>query len=289
MVSLLHEENLSRIYLVGLRLRNRLEKRVCEIKIDTEGKRDPNITILIRTKNDMGTLPALIADIKAQAYDGKVEIILVDTSSTDGTVTYAASQGVRVITLTQASFTYPRALNLGFETASHDYVMTLVGHSSLSNTMMLKCLTRWYREPVFAGIYNLPLPAGHASRSERLASAVWMAHRSNSPEIEKVAHPGLLAANSSIVSRLAWKRLGGYDERFAGGGEDTALGRSMLEAGMTIICEPAFSVFHSHGLGLRDGIKQIKHWREVAGPDPQSFDSEKVMDRRPDLRQKDRL
>lgn len=288
MAMLLHPENIDRLYFAGRKMRNHLVRRLDTIRSETAGAKDPDVSVVIRTKNDMADLPGLIEDIRAQEYGGKIEIILVDTSSTDGTAEYAVSQSIRVISIAQKDFTYPRSLNIGFEAASYDYAVTLVGHSSLSNTLMFKCLTRWHGETNFGGLFCFPLPSHKATRSERLGSALYMSHRMFAPKIIHEVAPGMLCANASIVSRAAWKQLGGYDERYAGGGEDTALGRNMLEAGMTVVYEPAFTVFHSHGLGLIDGMRQTSHWREVALAKPQAFDAEKILNRRPDLRQKDR-
>ena len=289
MSHLLHTEIIRRRTWIERWILSQLAKRAAQIRTETAGLKDPDVSIVIRTKNDMEELPALIEDIRAQEYDGEVEIILVDTSSSDGTAEFAASQNIRVITLSQASFTYPKALNLGFDAARHEYVVSLVGHSSLSNTMMLRCLTLWHGLDNFGGLYGLPLPGRNASRSERCASAIWMPRLIRAPIVMRQARPGMLGANASIVSHSAWKKLGGYDERYVGGGEDTALGRSMIEAGMAVVYEPAFSVFHSHGLGPINMFRQLKHWREVAQSRPQPFDAAQILNRRPDLRRKEKI
>lgn len=95
---------------------------------------------------------------------------------------------------------------------------------------------------------------------------------------------GLLGANCSIIKRSAWEQLGGYDRRYAGGGEDTALGRTMLANGMLIVREPLCTVFHSHGLNFIHTIQQFHHWYQVAKARPQTFDTTRIHARRPDLR-----
>jgi cellulose synthase/poly-beta-1,6-N-acetylglucosamine synthase-like glycosyltransferase len=194
-----------------------------------------------------------------------------------------------VLSIRQSDFTYPKALNMGFAAARYDYVMSLVGHSTLSSTYMLKSLTRWCGTGNLGGVYGLPLPAENASVTERISGAMWLLPRMVKPLAMKQSRPGLLGANTSIVSRKAWKQLGGYDERYAGGGEDTALGRSMIAAGMTVVYDPICSVFHSHGLGPIDMLRQIKHWNAVAADRPQTFDASRLLARRPDLRQKEKL
>jgi len=280
---LLHSENLARIALMGGWIGRWLQTRTAQMAELTEGLPDPDVTILIRTRNDGEHIRRLFEDIKAQIFDGAVEIIVVDTSSRDDTATYAKSQGAKVISLTQAEFTYPRALNAGFRAAGNPWVVTLVGHSSLTNRLFLKSLTYWaHREKNLAGVYSLPLANWNASGWERLEStghpSYWKA-----PHINRELSLGIMGANCSIVKRDAWQQLGGYDERYAGGGEDRALAKTMLDAGATIVREPLCSVYHSHGLNVKNSVRQWIHWSQV-GKAASPFKTEQVHKRRPDLR-----
>jgi len=94
---------------------------------------------------------------------------------------------------------------------------------------------------------------------------------------------GIMGANCSMVKREVWQALGGYDEQYAAGGEDRAFAQAMLDNNIRIVREPLCSVFHSHGLNLRNTVKQWIHWGEVAKK-PALFDAQKVHSRRPDLR-----
>lgn len=283
MKMLLHEENFERILVNGGRIKRWMQQRAEQIAQQSEGLNDPDVTIVIRTRNDGLHIKQLFEDINAQVFEGSVEIIVVDTESRDDTVAFARSQGAEVISLSQQDFSYPKALNLGFAAATHPWVMTLVGHSSLSSPFALKSLAYWInQESGLKGIYGLPLANWNASVWERLENIigprVWQRPR----RMERLSI-GIMGANCSIVSREAWQQLGGYDERYAAGGEDRIFAQSMLERGMLIIREPLCSVFHSHGLHLKDDIKQWLHWGEVA-KEPALFDTEKVHNRRPDLR-----
>lgn len=280
---LLHPENFSRIRVNGRRIKKWFQKRALQILEDSASIPEPNISVVIRTRNDADHIERLFADIKAQDYSGAVEIIVVDTESRDNTVDYARSHGAKIISLTQAEFNYPKALNMGFETARYPWVVTLVGHSSLTSTVMFKSLAYWavkYND--LGGIYSLPLANWNASAWERLeniiAPRIW-----KRPQHIKELSIGIMAANGSIVKRETWQQLGGYDERYAAGGEDRALARSMLDKGVVIVREPLCSVFHSHGLNFKNTVKQWIHWGDVA-KNPSTFNTQKVHSRRPDLR-----
>lgn len=280
---LLHEENFKRIIGNGSRIETWLRRHAEEVLQQSASFKDPDVSIVVRTRNDGKHIKRLFADIRAQRFSGKVEIIVVDTESRDDTVDYARQQGAKIISLTQQEFTYPKALNLGFRAAKHPWVVTLVGHSSLSNVLFLKSLTYWLnREQKVQGLYGLPLANWNASVWERLENiigpTVW-----REPRTMRELSIGIMGANYSIVRREAWRRLGGYDERYAAGGEDRVFAQSMLNHNMVIVREPLCSVYHSHGLSLKDDIKQWMHWGEVAKK-PASFDTQRVHARRPDLR-----
>jgi O-antigen biosynthesis protein len=283
MKHLLHSENVRYLSLSSKRIFRWLENRCTVVAKETKNAIDPSVSIVIRTRNDDQHLQRLLQDIKEQVYDGQIEIIIVDTESRDRTLQYARRAKAKIISLQQKDFNYPRALNVGFAVARHQWVVTLVGHSSLTNRYMLKALTYWSeRYEHLAGIYSIPLPNWNASWLERHENAIrptfW-----KDPQMITGRALGLMGANCSIVKRSVWEALGGYDERYAGGGEDLALALSMLDNGLTIMREPLCSVYHSHGLSLRNGVRQWLHWMEV-GKKATAFNTRQVHTRRPDLR-----
>lgn len=282
-VNLLHTENFKHIPLNGRRIERGLQERALFIAKQTKALKDPDVSILIRSRNDATYLQQLLDDIQTQEYDGKIELILVDTESHDDTIRLAISRGAKITHLTQKDFTYPKALNLGFQAASHPWVVTLVGHSNLSNRLFLKSLTYWSsQKDNLGGIYGLPLANWNASRWEHLensiAPTIW-----KKAAIQKKLSIGILGANSSIVSRDAWEKLGGYDERFAAGGEDRAFAQTLLDNDFSVVREPLCSVFHSHGLSAANSLRQWIHWVTVAKK-ALPFETDKVHKRRPDLR-----
>jgi len=267
----------------GAHIEKWLQSRAAELLRETRSLPDPNISILIRTRNDETHVKRLFEDLRAQVFGGQIEVIVVDTESHDSTVAYAKAHGAKIISLTQHDFTYPKALNMGFRAAKYPWVMTLVGHSSLSNKLALKSLTYWvHRDKNLVGIYGLPLANWNASVWERLENIIVRQVWKKPRHIDSLSI-GVMGANCSIVERETWQQLGGYDERYAAGGEDRAFARAVLDHGGAIIREPLCSVFHSHGLNLANTVKQWLHWLEVAKR-PAPFSTHKVHSRRPDLR-----
>lgn len=260
-----------------------MQARAQQVAALSDGIKDVNISVVVRSRNDSRYMRRLFEDIHAQIFDGKVEIIVVDTSSRDDTATYAKSQGAKVINITQTDFTYPKALNIGFKAAQYPWVVTLVGHSSLSSRLFFRSVSYWAsQDDLLGGLYNLPLPNWNASVIERMQNMVRPYIWKEPKEIKELSL-GIMGANCSVVKRDVWERLGQYDEQYAGGGEDREFANTMLANGVHIIREPLCSVFHSHGLSAVNDIKQWIHWGQVAKK-AIPFETVKVHKRRPDLR-----
>jgi len=92
----------------------------CEVVEET-------ISIVIPTYNGLGDLTRLIPQLSNQRGFKKIEIIVVDSSSSDGSVEFLQNfSNVEVISIKQRDFSHSYARNLGFEKCSGAYVLFLV-------------------------------------------------------------------------------------------------------------------------------------------------------------------
>lgn len=260
-----------------------LRQRIDEALLDDPAN-DPSVSVVVRAFNEATKLEKVFEDISRQLFRSEVEIIVVDNGSTDRTPQVAKYHGAEVVTLSQSNFNYPKSLNVGMQAATNDVVFVTVAHARLSHIHTLHAGARHFsKHDDTAGVYGTALPDENASYVER-----WSAIGSNgflgkpAQRITK-SGAGVLAATGAMIAKAAWQDVGGFDERYQAGGEDSALGKSMLENGYGLVQEPALSVHHSHGLGLRDTVKQRLHWRQVL-KGPRQFDSRDLLSRRPDLR-----
>src|SRR5205814_405162 len=70
----------------------------------------PDISLVIRTRNDAETLPALFKDIDSQDSGGELQVIIADSESADRTVDVAKAEGrnyglgVTVVSIAQKGF-----------------------------------------------------------------------------------------------------------------------------------------------------------------------------------------
>ena len=84
-------------------------------------------SIVIRAYNEKKHLGRLLEGILRQSVKD-VEVILVDSGSTDSTVDIAASSGVKVVHILPDEFTFGRSLNLGIEAASSPLIVIASAH-----------------------------------------------------------------------------------------------------------------------------------------------------------------
>jgi glycosyltransferase involved in cell wall biosynthesis len=210
MKSLMHDSNLNRIPLLGATVRRRLVQRVAEMRVATKGTSDPDVSIVIRSKNNAQQLQGLMEDIQAQVFEGGIEIIVVDTESTDGSAAIAQAFGARVVTITQANFSYPKSLNAGFEVATKSWVYTCVDHSALASRYLLKTITRWDRDPHVAGIWAFTLPNANASVWERLAYVVWMRRMLRMAHMARKGETGM-----GFMGVIIWRSAGRCGKQLA--------------------------------------------------------------------------
>lgn len=241
------------------------------------------VSVLVRTRNDAPNFERIISEIVAQDFANEVQVVLVDTESTDGTTKITHPRlDIQVVPITQAEFTHPKALNRGMEAADAPVVYSIVGHGNLSNDQTLRAVSKQFTDPNVAGTYGVTFPGMVSSRTERFLAGPLIFSGLKPAEKIKKSGMGVLAANCAAFRRDVWQELGGFDPAYEAGGEDTELAKRMLAAGFDIVREPLLSVHHSHGLGPVDSLKQVWHWMSILRG-PQEFNAEKLAARRPDL------
>jgi glycosyltransferase involved in cell wall biosynthesis len=281
---LLHPEFFKTVPFGNSRTARLLDQRISDTLVD-DRRNDPDVSVVVRVFNEAARLEKLFEDIDKQLYGGEVEVVVVDNGSSDRSAEVAKCHGAEVVTLPQTEFTYPRSLNVGVEAASNDVVFVTVAHIRLSNTHNLHAGARHFaRNDNTAGAFGTCLPNEGASHLERVAAAgdptLFLARPAK--HIKRCGL-GALGATGAMISKRVWKELGGFDDRYQAGGEDTALARSMLKAGYGVVQEPAMTVHHSHGLGFKDTVKQYIHQQQIVRA-PREFDRHGLLTRRPDLR-----
>ncbi len=92
-------------------------------------RQEPSVSVVLPTFNNEATLPAALASVAAQNYEGEVRVICVDGGSNDRTRAIAGATGARLIENPERNEEEGRAL--GVEAADGDLVLLLDADNEL--------------------------------------------------------------------------------------------------------------------------------------------------------------
>jgi glycosyltransferase involved in cell wall biosynthesis len=248
----------------------------------------PDVSVVIRTRNNESQLPGLLHDIydSQKAFGGEVQLIIADSASTDWTRLVAQSLGsqvsreVKIVPVDQENFSYPAGLNTAFEAADNPFILSVVGHERLATRRTFDPAVRMAHAPEIGGSFGPCLPNAQATMSERVG-AVFLRTLSMLKKPKRIteAELGILASDRAIIRTDVWEYYQ-YDKDYGAGGEDGALAQAMLRDGLRIWREPVLTMHHTHGLGPVKSLQQVAEWRRISkGPHP--FDRSKYESLRP--------
>jgi glycosyltransferase involved in cell wall biosynthesis len=248
------------------------------------------VTVAVPVLNGADYLDEVLGAVRRQVVDAEVELLVVDSGSTDGSLEIARRHGARIHEIRQAEFSHGRTRNLMMELARGDRVAFLTQDATPAHDRWLARLLEGFESAARVGAVFGP----HDARPE--ASHVLIAemerHFANwgggqevdvqsldrSPEglVAYRAEPWRLTFLSSVnccLAREVWERVPFRDVPYA---EDQLLGRDLIEEGYAKVFEPDARVLHSHHYGsfgfLRRyfdefrGLREVLGYREPAGP-----------------------
>lgn len=195
-------------------------------------------SIVIRAFNEEAHIGRLLTGIVRQTVKD-VEIILVDSGSTDATVAIASRFPVRVVTITPAEFTFGRSLNRGIAATTGDIVVLASAHVYPEYDNWLETLIAPFSDPRIALVYGKQRGNATTKYSEAQVFRKWFPDESN-PDQD---HPFANNANAAI-RRSVWETLP-YDESLTGL-EDLDWAKRVLERGHKLAYAAPAEIVHVH-------------------------------------------
>jgi glycosyltransferase involved in cell wall biosynthesis len=166
-------------------------------------------SIIIRAYNEEKHLGRLLEGIQHQTTRD-VEVILVDSGSTDSTVAIANSFGARVVHIDPAEFTFGRSLNRGIQQAAGEYALFASAHVYPVYPDWLECLLKPFSDPRVALVYGKQRGTVNSKFSETRLFKQWYPEA----DVLRQQSPFCNNANAAIRRRL-WQEHP-YDESLTG-------------------------------------------------------------------------
>lgn len=200
--------------------------------------KEPRCSIIIRAYNEEDHIGRLLTGIMEQTIKD-VEIIVVDSGSTDATTAIASRFPVQILSIKPEEFTFGRSLNIGCEAASGDYLVFASAHVYPSYPDWLERLLAPFGDPGIGLVYGKQRGDGTTRYSEHQQFRRMYPNESINPQ----KHPLCNNANAAI-RRALWEQHP-YDESLSGL-EDLAWATWLLSNGYFLAYDADATVVHLH-------------------------------------------
>jgi rhamnosyltransferase len=215
-------------------------------------------SIIIPTLNAIDPLAVLLPALKEQSLP-PFEIIVIDSSSEDGTQELAEREGCVVKIIPRSDFDHGGTRNLGAQLARGDILVFLTQDALPADHLFLERLVQPLQSSQNAATTARQIPYSGATPLE-----VFARHTNYPPEPHirnwnDVEEMGIMAFFfsdvASAVRRDAFENVGGFPEGVIVN-EDMILCARLLEHAYSVVYQADAVVYHSHEYSLMDQFRR---------------------------------
>jgi rhamnosyltransferase len=196
-------------------------------------------SVIVRAKDEAADIERCLSLIRAQSVP--VELIVVDSGSTDGTLEVARAVADRVVEIAPADFTFGGALNTGAAAATAPVHVAVSAHCFLEQEDWVARALAHFADPQVAGAFGIRTRPDGAP----LTAPLTVAGR----ELRRTPYWGF-TNHASAWRAEAWRQLP-IDEGLSACEDREWMWRA-LDHGWTFVADPALwvSVAHRRDAGL---------------------------------------
>lgn len=203
-----------------------------------------SVGVAIRTWNEAEYLGRCIEILKKQKSEllGSLEILVIDSYSTDGTIEISEREGCSLLEIPKEKFNYGGSLNSGIELLKKDLIISLSAHAIPQSEDFIHELIKPFNDPRVAGTY---------SRQEAWPDALFLEKVRISKTFDNKQRTFTETGNAemhfsnvaSCIRKTFWKKT-----KFQPipSSEDFFWAEDMIKAGCKILYIPSVAVYHSH-------------------------------------------
>jgi len=205
------------------------------------------VTVALPVLDGGPRLGEVLAAVRAQEVDRPVELLVIDSGSTDGSPAIARSHGARVVEIPPAEFSHGGTRNRLMELAAGDHVAFLTQDAVPAGHGWLAALLGGFALADDVALVTGPyLPRPDASPMVRRELRDYFATFGGARVDRGAAGAGpatFFSSANGAVARWAWERVPFRPLPYA---EDQQLARDVLAAGLAKAYVPEAAVVHSH-------------------------------------------
>jgi rhamnosyltransferase len=238
-----------------------------------------NVTIALPVLNAGPLLEEVLGAVRAQRWDGAVQLLVADSGSTDGSVEVARAHGAEVLHIAPGAFSHGPTRNELVGRASGEIVVFLTQDATPADDRWLARLVGAFDlgdDVALAFGPYVPRPDASVSVARELQEFFAAMAPDGAPVVDRATADGAWRGVSAratfftdangAIARAAWERVPFPDVPYA---EDRLLALRMLEAGYAKVYVPAAGVVHSHDYVpwdlLRRYFDEFRGLRETYG------------------------
>lgn len=214
----------------------------------------PLISVVIPVKNGAATLDAALRGIFAQSLAGRVEVIIIDSGSTDGSLEIARDYPARLHEIPAEEFNHGATRNLGVALSRGEFVAMTVQDAVPADDRWLETLLRHFDDPAVMGVCGKQIVPHDADKNPMqwhrpmTAPQVARRHYPNPADYQALTPQERLAASgwddvTAMYRRSALLELPFRTTMF---GEDFLWANDALGRGWALVHDDCAAVYHYH-------------------------------------------
>ena len=217
------------------------------------------ISVLIPVKNGGADLARCLEAIGAQEVDDDVELVVVDSGSTDGSVERARELGATVHEIPPTEFVHGATRNLAARRSCGEVLVFTTQDAVPADVHWLARLTDALATDGVVGAYGRQLPHESATPPERFFLDFMYGPQPRVQRLrdgEELTFETTLFSNvNAAIPRWALERFPFRDDLTMS--EDQEWSRRALRAGFSLVYEPEAAVRHSHAYTVRTAFRRF--------------------------------
>jgi rhamnosyltransferase len=228
------------------------------VSADGAGRRmAPEVSVIIPILNPGAGFRNLLERVCESGPGRNLEILIIDSGSSDGARKAAEDLPVRWIEIDPKSFSHPGTRNRAVSEARGKYMVFLTQDALPCNANWLGALIANFSDPLVAGVYGKQIP-GQCKPCEEFFRVHaypdgWQVK--SAPNGREISYKEIFFSNAnSACRRDLLLRYPFNEEQIVS--EDIEWAKRMLLLQYRIVYEPAAAVYHSHDFGLRQVFRR---------------------------------